>query len=335
MTEVQLPPAVTMQGLLSGFQMSQALFAVAELNVATALLGGPREVGDIAREVGADADTLGRVIRYLAQYGVFRTSGSRVELTDVGRTLADGPAGSLRSVARYFRQTHYAPFGDLLSTVRTGEPAATVFFGRPFFEWVNDHPDLAVLQNEAMAGFTHDERGDLLDVYDLPAGRLVADIGGADGTLMAELLAARPERRGIVFDLPSMAEAARPVLRAAGLDDRVTVMAGDFFEEVPAADVYLMSAVLQDWDNAASLRILRNVSKAAHSGARLVVLDRVVPENDAPHPTKMIDITMMGMLGGRQRSETEWRKLLEDGGFTLRRVVTASGSFCALEATLA
>lgn len=150
-----------------------------------------------------------------------------------------------------------------------------------------------------------------------------------------ELLAGCPERRGIVFDLPSTVSAARATVRAAGLEDRVEVVAGNFFEQVPTADVYVLSAVLQDWNNASSLRILRNIAKAAPDAARLVVIDMVVPEGDAPHPTKMIDITMLGMLGGRQRGESEWRQLLADGGFTLQRVVTGSGSCSALEATLA
>jgi hypothetical protein len=334
MTNVELPPTAGMLGLLSGFQASQALFAVAELGVATALLDGPREVDEIAAEVGADADTLGRIIRFLAQLGVFRTSGDTVEITDLGQTLADGPDGSLRSVARYFRQTHYAPFGSLLDTVRTGEPAATVYFGKPFFDWINENPELAELQNTAMAGFTQNARGDLLDIFDLPDGATVADIGGADGTLLVELLAERPERRGIVFDLPSTVPAARPTVLAAGLDDRVEIVAGDFFQSVPAADVYVLSAVLQDWDNAAALRILGNVAKAAPAGARLVVVDMVVPDGNAPHPTKMIDITMLGMLGGRQRSGSEWRQLLADGGFALQRIVVGSGSYSALEATI-
>jgi predicted O-methyltransferase YrrM len=219
--------------------------------------------------------------------------------------------------------------------VPPGEPAATVFFGQPFFDWVGERADLAALQNDAMAGFTQNARGDLLKVFDLPQGRTVADIGGADGTLLVELLAGRPERRGIVFDLPAMVAAARTTVGAAGLDERVEVRAGDFFEQVPPADVYVLSAVLQDWDNAAALRILGNVAKAAPGGARLVVIDQVVPEGDAPHPTKMLDITMMGMLGGRQRGAAEWRRLLADGGFTLQRVVAGSGAYAALEADLA
>src|SRR4051794_38446289 len=148
-----------MHELLTGFQASQALFAVAELGVATALLDGPREVGDVAKAVGADADALGRIIRFLAPLGVFRTSGDTVEITDLGRTLADGPADSLRNVARYSPQTHYAPFGSLLDTVRTGVPAATVFLGKPYFDCINENPELAELQNDAMAGFTENARG--------------------------------------------------------------------------------------------------------------------------------------------------------------------------------
>ncbi|MFJ1596206.1 methyltransferase [Streptomyces sp. NPDC088261] len=335
MTDTALPPAARMHELLTGFQVSQALFAVAELGVATALLNGPREVDDLAAEVGADADALGRIIRFLAQHGVFRTFDGTVEITDLGHTLAEGPADSLRDVARYFRRTHYAPFGDLLDTVRTGEPAATLFLGKPFFDWIDENPELAALQNEAMAGFTQNARGDLLTAYDFPRDGTIADIGGADGTLLTEVLAAHPGARGIVFDLPSSVFAARPVIEAAGLSERVDIVAGDFFQSVPAADFYILSAVLQDWDNPSALRILRNVSEAAPAGARLVVIDMVVPEGDAPHPTKMIDITMLGMLGGRQRSETEWRQLLADAGFTLRRTVTGSGSYSALEAALA
>lgn len=335
MIDTEVPPAAKMHELLTGFEVSQAAFAVAELGVATALLDGPRPVRDVAAAVGADADALGRIVRFLAQHGVFRTSGDQIEVTDLGRTLADGPADSLRDVARYFSATHYAPFGHLLHTVRTGEPAATSFLGRPFFDWIDENPRLAELQTAAMAGFTQNARGDLLEVYELPAGDTIADIGGADGTLLVELLAGRPERRGILFDLPRSVDAARGTIDSAGLRDRVQIVAGDFFEGVPTADVYVLSAVLQDWNDDAALRILRNVAASAPAGARLVVMDMVVPEGDAPHPTKVIDVTMLAMLGGRQRSEPEWRRLLADGGFSLERVVAGSGSYSALQAALA
>lgn len=324
-----------MYELLTGFVVSQAIFAVAELGVATVLLDGPRRVDDVAAAVGADADALGRVIRFLAQHGVFRTSDRTVEITDLGRTLAEGQPDSLRNVARYFRQTHYAPFGCLSETVRTGEPAATLFFGKPFFDWINENPAMAELQDEAMAGFTQNARGDLLDVYDFPDGVIIADIGGADGTLLVELCARRPECRGILYDLPSSVSRAARTVRAAGLEQRVEIVAGDFFEVAPMADVYVLSAVLRHWNDAAAVRILQNVANAAPTYARLVVMDMIMPEDDAPHPTKSIDITMLGMLGGRQRSLSEWRRLLARAGFTLQRTVAGSGWYSALEANIA
>jgi hypothetical protein len=333
-TEVQQQPAAKMLELLSGFVVSQAVFMVAELGAANVLLDGPRTVDDLAAAVGAQADPLRRIIRLLAQHGVFRTSGDIVELTDIGRTLADGPTDSLRKLASYFRRTHYGAFGSLLEAVRTGQPAATLSLGRPFFEWINDNPELAELQNETMAGFTRNARGDLLDEYDLPGGTTVADIGGADGTLLVELLACHPERKGIVYDLPSSVAAARPTVEAARLHDRVAVVAGDFFESVPTADVYTLSAVLQDWNDSSSLRILGNIAEAAPAGAWLVVIDMVVPDGDGQDRATVVDVLMFGMLGGRQRSLSEWRHLLDRGGFALERVVTGSGSYCALEAKL-
>jgi hypothetical protein len=231
-------------------------------------------------------------------------------------------------------KTHYATFGELLHTARTGEIAAVKYLGRPFFEWISESPQLSEIQNTAMADGGRSARGDLLSGYKLPGSGTVADIGGADGTLLAEFLAGEPARRGIVFDLPNVVATAARTLAEAGMNERVAVIGGDFFESVPSADTYLMSVVLHDWDNAAAARILRNVAAAATPGARLVLLEMVIPEGDGPHFTKLIDVVMLAMLGGRERTSAEWRKLLADGGFTLDRIVPGSAAFSAIEATL-
>jgi hypothetical protein len=153
-------------------------------------------------------------------------------------------------------------------TARTGEIAAVKYLGKPFFEWISESPQLAEIQNAATADGGRSARGDLLAAYKLPGGGTVADMGGADGTLLAEFLAGEPERRGIVFDLPNVVAAATRTLAEAGLSDRVTAIGGDFFESVPAADTYLMSVVLHDWDNAAASRILRNCGPSTQSGDR-------------------------------------------------------------------
>lgn len=328
------PAAAQMHQLLSGFEVSQALHVVAELGVATALLQGPRGVDDLAVSVGANADALERLIRFLAPVGVFHTSGRDVEITELGRTLADGPADSMRDVARYLMQTHYAPFSSLLHTVRTGEVAATEYLGQPFFDWINATPALAELQNSAMAGFTTGGRGDLLDRLQFPGGDTIADIGGADGTLLAEILRRLPGRHGIVFDTPSVVAAATAKLATEGLTDRTTAIGGNFFDAVPTADIYVLSAVLHDWDDASALRILNAIGGAAARGARLLLFELVVPEDDAPHAAKIIDFTMMTMLGGRERTESQWRRLLGEGGFTLDRITSGSGMYCAIEANI-
>jgi hypothetical protein len=221
-----------------------------------------------------------------------------------------------------------------LHTARTGETGATTFLGKPFFEWVNESKCLAELQNSAMASAGRAARGDLLGGYQLPAGETVADIGGADGTVLAALLANDPGRRGIVFDLPNVVAGATEKLTALGLSDRITVVGGDFLHSVPVANVYLMSAVLHDWDNPSATRILANVARAARPGARLLLVEMVMPEGDGPHFTKMVDLTMLAMVGGRERTEMEWRQLLGENGFSIDRIIPGSGTMSIIEATL-
>jgi O-methyltransferase domain len=329
-----LAPALRMQQMLSGFLVSQALYGVAELDVATALLDGPRAVAELAAVTGADADALRRVLRFLAQFDVFRIDEDVVTLTDLGRTLADGTPGSVRGLARYWMETHYAPFSGLAHTLRTGETGATHYLGQPFFDWVGCSPHLAELQNAAMAGAGRNARGAMLDDYRLPDGATVADIGGADGSLLCGLLAGEPHRRGIVFDLPAVVEGARETVRSAGLSDRVEVVGGSFFERVPAADVYLMSLVLHDWDDETAALILRGVAASARPGARLVLFEAVVPDGNWPHHSKLLDLVMLVMLGGRERSAGEWENLLASGGFALDRILSGAGQFSIIEATL-
>jgi O-methyltransferase domain/Dimerisation domain len=328
-----VPAPAQMFRLLSGFVTSQALYVTAELGIADELLAGPRTAAELASATGADADTLRRVIRYLAGLGLFRTSGDSVEVTELGRTLASGTPGSMRGVARFWMETHYLPFSELLQTVRTGETAAAHYFGKPFFEWVNQSRRLSELQNAAMAGGGQVARGALVNQYQLPAGRVVADIGGADGTLLTTLLARHPDREGIVFDLPTVVGAAQETVRAADLADRVRVVGGDFFTGVPEADIYILSTVLHDWSDAAATDILRGIAKSARPGSRLVLVETILPDGDAPDSAKLLDLVMLGLLGGRERTLAEWARLLADGSFALDRVVDGPAGMSVIEAT--
>jgi len=329
-----LPPHIVMLQMLSGFQVSQALYVVAKLNVATVLAEkGSRTIDQLAAEVNANADALGRVIRFLASLGVFRTNGDAVEITELGAVLAAG-SPSIQYPTMYWMETHYAPFGDLLQTVRTGETAATSYYGKPFFDWISEDPERVEIQNRAFAAVTSTLRDGMFDDYRLPAGTVVADIGGADGAMLARLLAGDPNRKGIVFDRPEVVGAANRTIRSCGLARRVLAMGGDFFDSVPAADVYILSYILHDWDDDSCRKILGNIATAAEPGARIVVVESVMPNGDEFHPARAGDITMLAMLPGRERTEDGYRALLESAGFTLDRIVLTPTPYAFIEGTL-
>jgi O-methyltransferase domain/Dimerisation domain len=330
-----LPPQILMTQMLSGFQVSQALYVLAKLDVATVLRKGPRTIAELAAEAGANADALGRVIRFAASLGVFRTEGERVELTDLGAVLADDHPESVRWGAFYWMETHYGPFGDLLETVRTGESAPNRYYGKPFFEWVFESPDRAETQNRAFVNATRSLRAGLFDGYRLPEGNVVADLGGADGSMLTELLANEPDRRGIVFDRPEVVSGAQKTLADHGMAERVKIEGGDFFDAVPAADLYVLSNIMHDWDDDACRRILANVKKAANPGARVVFVESVIPPGDAPHPAKAFDMVMLAMMeGGRERSADEWQALLGSAGISIDRIVPSPTMYAFIEGTL-
>jgi hypothetical protein len=231
-------------------------------------------------------------------------------------------------------ETHYAPFGSLLEGVRTGRPAASIHYGQPFFEWLSTDPEQVQRFTGAMGNLTHAVRLEAMSGYDLPAGQRVADLGGADGSLLCALLQNEPEpRRGVVFDLPHVVPAAREHIRSRGLEHRLEAVGGDFFNEVPEADVYLVSMILHDWDDGACVALLRSVARAAGPGARFVGLEFVVPPGEGPHMSKMIDLTMLGMLTGRERTAEEYDELLRSAGFVLDRIVDTCTPLSILEAT--
>jgi hypothetical protein len=336
MNEVPEPEdSLRMVQMLCGFQTAQALYVVARLDVATELLDGPRNVDELAAATGAHPDALRRLVRILAPLGVFRTSADHtVAITSFGATLASNVPGSVRDIARYMMETHYAPFGELLHTLQTNEPAATHLYGKHFFDWIADQPELVALQNTAMANEFGGWRASALREYRLPAGATVVDIGGADGSMLAWLLHDEPDRQGIVFDRPEVVAAAKTVLADQGMEDRVTVVGGDFFESVPKADIYLMCRVLHDWDDASCTQIIRTVAAAAPAGARLIVIECVVPPGDEPHFSKMGDLTMLVITTGRERTAAEYSDILASGGFRTNRVLETETPLSVIESTL-
>jgi O-methyltransferase domain/Dimerisation domain len=303
--------------LLAGFQLSQALYAVARIGVADCLRGGPRDAAAVAAETGADAQALRRVLRSLASAGVFTQSDDGLfGLTPLGETLTTDSPASMRDLAITWMETHYEPFGRLQDTIRTGRCAATEFYGEPFFSWLSGQPEQIARFTRAMGNLTEGIKLHAIDSFDFTEAGLIVDVGGADGAVLAHILRAAPAASGVVFDLPHVVAEAGQRLPGYGLGDRLTMAAGDFFTAVPpGADTYLLSMVLHDWSDAEARQLLASIRKAAPAGARLVAFELVVPDGDTPHMAKMIDLTMLGMLTGRERTEAEYRELLEEAGF--------------------
>ncbi|MCW5807850.1 MAG: methyltransferase [Deltaproteobacteria bacterium] len=325
----QLPPQMVMYQLATAFYASQALGVAANLGVADHL---PATAGELADKLGLHAGALRRVLRLLVSTGVFvERDDGRFDATPLGALLRTGP-GSMRSMVRLFAGPgQWATWGDLVNTVRTGEPALQrVFRTAGPFEYFEGRPEEAKIFDEAMSAFTAMTAVSVAAAYDWSAVRSVCDVGGGDGAMIAGLLRAHPGLRGACFDLPRTGEPARARIRDTGLADRCEFVGGDFFAAVPAGhDVYVMKHVIHDWDDAHAAKILANVRAALGTGGRLLVVEGIYPDRIdtglASRGAAGNDCNMLVATGGLQRTEREFRELFAAAGLRLARVIPTQG----------
>jgi orsellinic acid C2-O-methyltransferase len=335
--ETQLPPPMVLYRLATAHYLSQAVYVAAKLGIADHLADGPLTHDALAKATGTHAPSLRRVLRLLAAADVLvEREDGRFELTTVGSFLKSGP-GSFRAAAQLFGGPMvWQSWGDLLTTVRTGETALHRVFKTDSFEYMNDHPEEAAVFDEAMGSFTAMTAIAVAAAYDFSSMRKVVDLGGGQGALLAGILRANPDLRGVVFDMPRVADGARREIAAAGLADRCEFVGGDFFEAVPAGfDAYLLKHVIHDWDDAKATRILRTARAAMSPEAKLLIVEGVYPPRiDASLESQGAarnDVNMMVCTGGRQRSEAEFRQLYEAAGLRLTRIVPTMGMVCVIE----
>jgi hypothetical protein len=286
---------------------TRALAIVADLRVADALAAGPRPVEELAREAGADADTLHRLLRALASDGVFAED----EHGDFRNTPASELLrGGWGAFAHLFGGVFYRTMEPLDAS---GEPVFATIFGTDFWSWLAAHPDERASFDTAMEQ-GKERRIERVAGLDWRGDETVVDVGGGNGSLLVALLCRQPGLRGIVFDLPET------VRDEEALGDRCAFVEGDFFERVPPGDVYVLSTILHDWDDERATEILRTIRAASSAETRLFVLDAVVPRGNDPHGAKWLDLLMLAFSGGRERDEAQWRTLLAAGGFEPTRI---------------
>jgi SAM-dependent methyltransferase len=334
--EHEVPPPAAMMGLITGYWVSQAVGTVALLGIADHLGAGPRPSDELAEAVDADPQALYRVLRLLASIGVFaEVAPGTFGLTPLGETLRSDSPGSVRNFA--ITETapgHWLPWGRLYDSVRTGRPMARPALGMELFDWYAQNPEEAGWFNAAMGNLSALAASEVVRVYEFSGVRTVADVGGAHGVLLAAVLQANPAARGILFDLPHVIDTAAGAVAGAGLSERCELASGDFFEAVPGgADLHLLKQIVHDWDDERATRLLQNCHRALAPAGKLLLVEMVVPPDNRPSPAQAMDLNMLVILGGRERTEAEYGRLLEAVGFRLERVIPTHSPFSVIEAT--
>ncbi len=310
-------PRSKLFGLVSGYMITQAIGAVIRLGVPELVSERPRSSGDLASALGTDPGALRRVLRTLCSLGIFIETDGIIAHTEMSELLRRDAPRSIAGQALMFSGLHYKTWEDSFETFKTGQPAFSRVYGRPFFDWLGDHPDEAAMFNAAMTGRAAGERQRLLE-RDWTAVSTVVDVGGGSGAMLAAILNENPNLTGIVYDLPHVREDAIRTIEAEGLADRCSFVAGSFFERVPAGgDVYVLSRILHDWDDASAASILQAVREAIEPPGRLLLVESVMGPGNQADDAKLLDLHMLVALGGRERTEDEWRNLLSGNGFTL------------------
>ena len=312
------PPAAVLLRLIGGYRVTQALYVVTKLGIPDRIALEPKDAESLARETGTHPQRLFRVLRALASVGVLAMDEtSRFGLTDMGRLLTTDSKGSLAAPALFAGEEAYRAWGDLLHSVRTGETAFDHVYGMGHFDYLGQHPEASALFNRLMASSVGWE-GDPLAGYDLERHHVLVDVGGGKGVLIAQALRSFPRLEGILFDQSSALTEAPEVLRAAGVAERCRIIAGSAFDGVPpGGDVYVMSRILHDWPDEKAARLLANCRKVMAPGAVLLLVDGVLPEGVPPPSRAWLDLVMLAVTGGRERTEKEWRGLLREAGFEL------------------
>ncbi|HEU4875041.1 MAG TPA: methyltransferase [Pyrinomonadaceae bacterium] len=318
------PANVQMLQIISGFWISRAVYVIAKLGIPDLLKSGPKTAEELAAATKMHAPSLFRILRALTSVGVLSSAGGgRFAQTPVSETLVTGAPGSLRWFAvSELGQEHYPAWGNLMHSVKTGEIAFDNFFGVDIWKYFQQNPEDAAVFNDSMSSVTAATNEAILSLYDFSNFGTVVDVGGGHGGLITSILKSNPKVKGVLFDAPEVIEGARPKLEAAGVAERCETVAGDFFKSVPAGgDAYVMKWIIHDWDDEKSITILRNCRSRMSANGRLILVDCVVPETDEPHFSKFIDLNMLVMTGGKERTAKEFEQLLSSAGFKLLRII--------------
>jgi hypothetical protein len=319
--------------MVIGSWLSQAIHVVAKLNIADMLSDGPMNCNQLAAAAGLHSQSLYRVMRALASVGVFfEGEDGKFRLTPVSELLRTDIPGSLRALATMGGEKwHWTLIVNLLNSVKSGEPSFDRVFGMSQFEFFANNPEDGKLFNQAMTDFSAAEIRGVLDAYDFSKFGSLVDVGGGQGSLLTAALRKNPSLKGVIYELPAVAEVAREVIGKESLSDRCEVIAGDFFKSIPrGGDAYILKHIIHDWDDEHSVKLLKNCGDAMTSNSTLLVVEMVITPGNDPFVGKLLDLEML-LIGGRERTEAEYRILFEAAGFKLTRIMPTQSPVSVIE----
>ena len=329
--------ATALISLINSVWMSRAVFVAAELQIADLLAGGPKSADELARATDCHSPSLHRFMRALVSLTLCseRDDGS-FELAPLGGCLRADAPDSVRSLALWSGRYLWPLWGSLLQSVKTGRSARSLVAGIDGFDDLEQDEEAATVFNRAMLELTRLVARQVTHAYDFAEMRRIVDIGGGYGALLAAVLEAYPDAHGVLYDLPHAIEGARAHLASAGLANRCELVGGSFFESAPVgADAYLLKSIVHDWDDERSVDILRSCRRAIPPSGKLLLVERMMPERFEASPRHRLfaqmELSRFVGHGGRERTEAEFRALLELGGFTLKRIIPTASEFNILE----
>ena len=334
-SQTSVPPHVQVIQMATAYWVSQLVSTAANMRIADHLADGPRSASEMAAAMQINPRALYRFMRTLASFGILTQDGDEAfALTPLGDALRSDAPGSARStILAMAGPWMWKAWGQFQYSVETGKTAMEEVFGMPLFDYLAQNPQLAAQFSEAMVGIHGAEPPAVAEAYDFSTFASIVDVGGATGNMLAHILTRYPQPKGILFDRPHVVTDAPALLRARGVESRVSIEQGSFFESVPGGgDGYLLSHIIHDWNEDQCLTILGNCRKAMKPGAKLLIIEFVLPEGNTPHFGKLVDMVMLALPGGEERTAREYGILLATAGLKMTRVVPTASDVSIVEA---
>ena len=334
-TSIDMPPAAYLGQLIGNTGFVHAILVAANLGLADLLKDGPLSIADLAEATGTHARSLYRMLRALASRGIFsEDADGRFSLTALADPLRSDAPDSIHNWALFVgSEAELQTWAHLSYSVRTGKPAFEHIFGKGWFDYLDDQPEMAQIFNKLMTGGSTSDGGAIIEAYDFSVYRKIVDVGGGHGALLAHILEQAPQSSGVLFDAPSVIVGATGAIDTQVNQGRAEKVAGNFFEAVRnGSDAYVLKYIIHDWDDERAIVILKNCRQAMTENGRVLLVEMVIPAGNAPSPGKFLDLEMLLYFHSRERTEAEYRDLLQQAGLELITITPTASPFSIIEA---